>query len=154
MNPASMRRRLLKGSLAAPVVLTVSSASAQAMSSFGRCLRNADNQQPTQFFATDADRWLRKQVPVVRLWARGRDQGYFYLDPVKNVYVSVNPPYEALPFGALLDHGWKVSGQSTRWALVWFDKATATEYSRITLQKPTGSVAATVSCYGSFRRVA
>jgi hypothetical protein len=153
MKSAVMRRRLLKGSLAAPVLLTVSSASAHARSSFGRCLRNADKQQPAEFFTTDADRWLRKQVTVARLWAKGRDQGYFYLDPVKNVYVSVNPPYQALPFGALLDHGWKVSGQSTRWALVWFDKATATEYSRITLQKPSGSAAATVSCYGSFRRV-
>jgi hypothetical protein len=47
-----------------------------------------------------------------------------------------------------------VSGTSTRWALVWFDKATATQYSVVTLQRPSGSVAATLSCYGSFRRIA
>jgi hypothetical protein len=143
----------LKGSLAAPAVLTVSSASAQAISSFGRCLRNLDTQQPALFFTSGADGWFRKEVPVVQLWAKGQDQGYFFLDPVQQKFVSVTPPYQALSFGTLLDPGWKVSGQSTRWALVWFDKATGTEYSRITLQKPSGSLAATVSCYGSFRRL-
>lgn len=153
MTPSPLRRRLLKGSLAAPTVLTVSSASAQAVSSFARCLRNLDAQQSELFFTNGADRMFRKEVPVVQLWAKGQDQGYFYLDPVMLKFVSVNPPYKALSFGALLEPGWKVTGQSTRWALVWFDKATATEYSRITLQKPSGAVAATVSCYGSFRRL-
>jgi len=152
MNRSPLRRRILKGSLAAPAVLTVSSASARAMSSFGRCLRNAQNQQPGLFFTTDVDGWFRKEVRVVQLWAKGKNQGYFYLDPVKHAYVSVDPPYRALPFGTLMEPGWKVSGQSTRWALVWFDRSTATQYSRITLQKPSGALAVTMSCYGSFRR--
>lgn len=154
MNPSPLRRRLLKGSLAAPAVLTVSSASARAMTSFGRCLRNSDPRQSPPFFTTGADGMFRKQVPVVQLTANGRDQGFFFLDPIKRTFVSVNAPYNALPFGALLQPGWQVSGTSTRWALVWFDKATATQYSVVTLQRPSGSVAATLSCYGSFRRVA
>jgi hypothetical protein len=152
MNPSPLRRRLLKGSLAAPAVLTVSSASAQAVSSFGRCLR-ATNTQPPEFFSREADGWFRKKVDVVRLAKHGHDKGFFYLDPKKGRYVSVSLPYKELDFGHQLENGWQVTGRSTRWALVWFDKSTATQYSRITLQKPSGSVAATMSCYGSFRRI-
>jgi hypothetical protein len=93
-------------------------------------------------------------VNVVQLWSRGQDRGYFFLDQVKNVYVSVVPPYPALTFGQLLDPGWKVTGSSTRWALIWFDKATTAQYSKITVQQPTGYLATTISCYGSFVRAA
>jgi len=151
MSSQSVRRKLLQGSLAAPVVLTVSSASA-ATTSFARCLRNTPSETTAPFFTTSGDTWFRRQVPVVMLWAQGRDQGYFFLDQVKNVYVSVDAPYTALSFGSLLDAGWKISSSSSRWALVWFDKATSTEYAKITLQQPSDSAAATMSCYGSFTK--
>ncbi|MCS7100455.1 MAG: hypothetical protein NZL99_02030 [Burkholderiaceae bacterium] len=154
MSADRKRRKLLQGSLAAPAVLTVSSASATSMTSFGRCLRNLDRHQPAQFFTTTADGWFRKQVPVVQLAYQGHVKGNFYLDPLKNVYVSVAPPHAELSFGPILPPGWQVSGQTNRWALVWFDKSTGTQYSKITLQKPRGSVATTMSCYGSFRRLA
>jgi len=152
MDKQSLRRKLLRGSLAAPVVLTVSSASAAATTSFARCLKSADLDAPKSFFSQDTDHWFRQQVPVSMLWAQGRDQGYFFLDQVKNVYVSVNAPNTELSFGSMLAPGWKVSSQSTRWALVWFDKSSSTQYSRITLQRPYGSSATTMSCYGSFKK--
>ena len=151
MDVRSDRRKFLQGSLAAPVVLTVSSASAQTLTSFNKCLLNLQNQQPGFFFTPSADNWFRVQVKVDQLWSRGEDKGYFFLDQLKNVYVSVAPPYPALSFGQYnLDPGWKVTGSSTRWALVWFDTATAARYSRITVQQPTGYLATTISCYSSF----
>ena len=148
---AALRRKVLRGSLAAPVVLTVSSASVAA-SSFARCLANA-NAHPDDFFADQSDKWFRTQVPVTELWAQGRDLGYYYEDPVKNVFVNVNFPHMPLPFNsATMPPYVKVTSQSHRWAIVWFDKASTTQYSKITLQKPFGSTAASMSCYGSFNK--
>jgi hypothetical protein len=148
---ALLRRKVLRGTLAAPVVLTVSSASA-ATSSFARCLANT-NTTPDAFFTTTADSWFRTQVPVTGLWSQGQDLGYFYNDPMKNVFVSVNSPYTALTFNAAtIPNNVKVTTSSTRWAVVWFDKATTTQYTKITLQQPFGSSATTMSCYGSFNK--
>lgn len=151
MTPSPIRRKLLKGSLAAPAVLTVSSASAQALTSFGRCLRGptADGQP---FFTAAPDNMFRRQVPVVQLSARGQVQGWYFLDQARNVFVNVEPPHNTLNFGEILAPGWQVTGLNKRWALVWFDKNTATQYARVTLQKPLGAVPATMSCYGSFAR--
>jgi hypothetical protein len=152
MDKQALRRKLLRGSLAAPVVLTVSSASAAATASFARCLRAGGGDLPDRFFTADSDHWFRQQVPVSMLWANGREQGYFFMDQVKHVYISVDPPYTEMNFGTFLPPGWKVTSQSSRWALVWFDKSSSTQYSRITLQRPHGSSATTMSCYGSFRK--
>lgn len=151
MDKNSVRRKLLRGSLAAPVVLTVSSASA-ATTSFARCLRHGDGDTPKRFFSEDTDHWFRQQVPVSMLWANGQDQGYYFLDQAKNVYIGVHYPHTALSFGASLAPGWKVTSQTTRWALVWFDKSSSTQYSKISLQQPYGSTATTMSCYGSFKK--
>lgn len=152
-SKVALRRKLLRGTLAAPVVLTVSSASA-ATTSFARCLANTNTATPGAFFTTSADNWFRTQVPVTGLWALGRDLGYFYQDPVKNAFVSINAPYTVLPFNAAtMPQAVKVTTQSTRWALVWFDKSSTTRYSKVTLQQPYGSVATTMSCYGSFNKV-
>lgn len=152
MDTNAVRRKIVKGSLAAPVVLTVSSASASAATSFGRCLRNAANAQPA-FFADEKrlDNWLRKQVEIVELSKHQRAEGWFYLDPVRNRYVSVRAPHEALPFGARLPDGWNQTGRAKRWALVYFEGKSAKSYRHITLQRPNGYMPATVSCYSSFR---
>jgi hypothetical protein len=149
---AALRRKVLRGSLAAPVVLTVSSASVAA-ASFARCLANT-NSAPDAFFVNSSDQWFRTQVEVTQLWSQGADLGYFYEDPLKNVFVSINSPNRALTFSSsTMPANVKVTSQSTRWAVVWFDKATSTQYSRISLQQPFGSSAVSVSCYGSFRKV-
>lgn len=152
MDKRSVRRRIVTGSLAAPVVLTVSSASATSLTSFGRCLRNGGAAAP-DFFAPSktADNWFRKSVNVHELSFKGIPQGEFYLDPVRAVYVSTRPPHSALAFGSRLPNFWTVSAVRTRWALVYFDGASAGQYRHITLQRPSGYRPATVSCYSSFR---
>src|SRR5262249_43341833 len=121
MDKLALRRKILRGSLAAPVLLTVSSASAAATTSFARCLGEASSTTKSQFFVQSGDNWFRQQVQVEQLWENGQNQGYFFLDQVKNVYVNINPPYNQLPFGSYMAPGWKVSSTTTRWALVWFD---------------------------------
>jgi hypothetical protein len=147
----ALRRKVLRGALAAPAVLTVSSASA-ATTSFARCL--AQNPTPPgAFFTTSADNWFRAKVTVVPLWSHGQDLGTFYSDPVKNVYVSIDAPYQELTFNDVTcPTNVKIGSESTRWALVWFDKSSTTQYSKITLQQPSGSSATTMSCYGSFNK--
>lgn len=152
MDAKSVRRKIIKGSLAAPVVLTVSSASATAATSFGRCLRNSPTKQPA-FFAREnrLDNWLRKQVEVVQLSHHGQSRGWFYLDPMRRVYVSIQEPHNALTFGSNLLPGWTQTGTSKRWALVYFDGETAARFDHVTLQRPRGYMPATISCYSSFR---
>src|SRR5215471_20251098 len=119
---AAQRRKVLRGSLAAPVVLTVSSASVAA-ASFARCLAST-SAAPDSFFVNSSDQWFRTQVEVTQLWSQGMDLGYFYEDPVKNVYVNIVSPNAAMTFNsATMPPNVKVTSQSTRWAVVWFDKA-------------------------------
>jgi hypothetical protein len=150
----------LKGTLAAPVVLTVSSASAQSLTSFGRCLRRLSGQQPTDFFRGARDTWFRQQVPVVECIKGGKSLGYFYFDPKANSYVNVVSPYSRIGFSGRVppNHSWRFGSWSTRWALVYFEPMSSEPYSDsmgrpiITLQKPSGYLASTISCYGSFSR--
>lgn len=157
MNTNAVRRKVIKGTLAAPVVLTVSSASASAMSSFGRCLRRGAGHDPdAPFFVkrTRVDNMFRKPVEVHELAFQGKGQGDFYLDPVSNVYINTRAPYRALDFGSRLPDGWQKTGVGKRWALVYFDERRAREYRHITLQRPHGYRPTTVSCYSSFRSAA
>jgi hypothetical protein len=66
------RRRLLKGSLAAPVVLTVRPASAQAITSAAACLNRSEaaarNDPPDRFASSaQADEWMRVEIELCRL---------------------------------------------------------------------------------------
>ena len=45
-KPSQKRRAILQGSLAAPVVLTVSSARAAQMTTVGKCMANIGEQKP------------------------------------------------------------------------------------------------------------
>ena len=164
MDNRAVRRKLLQGSLAAPVILTVSSASAQTITSFGRCLANLASQQPTAFFTESADAvWFRAQVPVVEIFKGSMSQGTYYFDPKIGSYISVVAPYGifigfagATPPNA----SWTFGAPASRWALVYFDPATTMPYSDatgktiITLQKPGGYLASTISCYGSLTKAA
>ena len=74
-QPNQKRRAVLRGSLAAPVVLTVSSPAA-AVSSLRRCLNNQNAQNAGPFLSASEDTWLRKPVDVHKLEkSEGNDKG-------------------------------------------------------------------------------
>jgi hypothetical protein len=153
MDKMSIRRKLLRGSLSAPVVLTVSSPSTAAAASFAQCVKGSSFKQTYAFFTQDqmVDNWYRKSVQVSKLIdPLGQDQGFFFLDQGLNVYVSVTNPTYKLTFGTFLAPGWQITEQSQRWALLWFDQKDASMYPKITVQQPWQYWPATYSCYGSF----
>jgi hypothetical protein len=98
------RRRLIKGSLAAPVVLTVRPASATAITSatacFNRCETIAKERRPAKFtHAKHGDEWMRVECDLYRLSpAVGKDfyPGKYFLGFDKHTYWRVddrNPYY-------------------------------------------------------------
>jgi hypothetical protein len=158
MDKQTVRRKILQGTLAAPVVLTVSSASAQAVTSFGKCLANLAGQQPTEVFTNSADTWFRSQVPVVKILKGSLSQGIFYFDPKIGSYVSLVSPYSAFTgfAGATPFPPYSLESAGSRWALVYFHPTSATPYTSatgttiITTQPPSNYLASSWSCYGSF----
>jgi hypothetical protein len=153
-RPNPIRRKVVQGGLAAPVVLTVSSASAQSVSSFGRCLANLNNQPTGPFFIKDADlsldNWLRAQVPVVQL-KKGSDIDWFYNDPGRMLYVRLSDPLGP-GLNPLDMNGWQEWDKSTRWALVWVDSQNGGTYKDVRVQKPLNYQATTKSCYTSLMK--
>lgn len=92
------RRRLLKGSLAAPVVLTVRPASAQAITSATACLNRSETiareRRPAMFTqANQSDEWLRVECDLYRLSpAVGKEfyPGKYFLGFDKHTYWRVD----------------------------------------------------------------
>lgn len=150
VGPSKARRRVIQGSLAAPVVLTVSSASAASVSSFGRCLKNVDDRAAGPFFIDPkraTDNWLRKEVPVVQL-SKGNHVDWFYMDPGRRLLVRL-----ADPDGPGLNpwdmEGWQLRAKSSRLALVWVDAKDGDPYRVMQVMRPSGYKASTKSCYTS-----
>ena len=150
-KPSQKRRAILQGSLAAPVVLTVSSASATAVTSFGKCLANQINEQPATSlnFTLSQDNWYRLSVPVVQLKLNGVEDWY-YLDPSVSKYVKLSS-LEITSLGQLdVQPGW-IKANSTRWLLVWVDPTTGNRSQYLQAQRPGTYTAATMSCMTSVR---
>jgi hypothetical protein len=153
-NLSGNRRKVLKGTLAAPVVLTVSSASATSLSSFGRCMRNLKGDQVGDLFLRERDlsldTWLRKEIKVVKL-ARGDDEHWFYLDPGRSLYVRLTDPTGPgiSPYDM---NGWTAVDYSRRWMLVWVNDDSGKPYWKMQVQRPSGYQATTKSCYSSLMR--
>lgn len=164
--PSSNRRAILRGSLAAPVVLTVSSPTAATMTSLGRCLRNTAQEQPG-FLSNSQDTWLRKQIEVYKLQkvephaaGKGAVKGgektgnpatdWVFFDEALQDYVTVTAPHARLNLGALMTD-WKKVERSNRWALVWVDEQTKSISMRTQIQPPSGCTAVTTSCWTSFK---
>ena len=94
------RRAILQGSLAAPVVLTVSSASATMVSSHMKCAQNivqpTDAELRGMFFVdrqrnlSTADTWLRAPVTVT-LFKHGNDaEDWFFFDKPLGDHVRIS----------------------------------------------------------------
>ncbi|HET9025168.1 MAG TPA: hypothetical protein VFN64_11385 [Burkholderiaceae bacterium] len=150
-KPSQKRRAILQGSLAAPVVLTVSSPSAAAVTTFGRCLANQVNAQPAKslYFTESPDNWFRQSVPVVQLKYQGVEDWY-YLDPSISRYVKLSSK-EQMSFGTLLPSGWTQKDASTRRILVWVEPTSGTPSRFLQVEQPGGYTAATMSCMTSVR---
>jgi hypothetical protein len=146
-QPSRKRRAILRGSLAAPVVLTVSSPTAAQVTSFGKCLANIGTQQPTKFFEQTADTWLRASIDVVQ-YKHGSDTAWFFNDPSYNDWVRITD------LARLKDlNGWTpdqgVAAQK-RLALVWVDGQTGSQWKVIQVQQPlSGYQFTTLSCNAS-----
>jgi hypothetical protein len=152
-KPSQKRRAILQGSLAAPVVLTVSSPSAAMVSSHMKCIANvaqpADAALPGIFFVTQqvkdspSDTWFRTSVTVEQ-FSHGGQVAWFYKQ-ANNVYVNINT-LTPMP------NGWQkvdLEPVQTRWALVWVDTS-GNQYGVIQVQRPTSSyVLTTESCNAS-----
>ena len=148
-KPSQKRRAILQGSLAAPVVLTVSSPTAAQVTSFGKCLANQLTEQPATSlnFTPSPDNWYRINVPVVQLKYQSIEDWY-YLDPSVSKYVKLSS-LETMSFGQVLPPGCNIKDNSTRWLLVWVDPTTGTRSQYLQAQRPGGYTAATMSCMTS-----
>jgi hypothetical protein len=148
-QPNRKRRAILQGSLAAPVVLTVSSASATAVTSFGKCLANQLNQQPAPSltFTLSPDNWYRVPVTATNIKIDGVENWY-YLDPSVSKYVKLST-LEITSLGQLnVPPGW-IQGTAPRYLLVWVDPTTGIKSQYYQALRPTRYTAATMSCMTS-----
>lgn len=159
MDRFSARRKLLRGSLSAPLVLTVASPSALARSSFLACIARGDDPQGVGPFAPapNADNLYREQItawticPVppqpVFLPAPDCDTLYYSRSntaagPFTRLDVAIPTPF-SLPQG-----GQFTVTQVTRWQLVYFDPDDGTRTGAGYF--PNGGSAVSMSCWASF----
>jgi hypothetical protein len=157
-QPSQNRRKILQGTLAAPMVLTVSSPTAAMVTSHMKCMANitqpTTGELPGLFFLTEqqylnpADTWLREQIRVKLFRHNANNEGWFFNDPIAG-WVNVSNL-------TLLPNGWHgVNGvaEQTRWALVWVDSRSGQKI-RVSLQRPTEAQFTTESCNTSVRPAA
>jgi hypothetical protein len=86
-----------------------------------------------------------------------QSQGIFYFDPKIGSYVDVVYCRQFTGFtGIAPSPPYWLEAAGSRWALVYFDPNFTTPYTDamgrtiITTQKPSGYLASTISCHGSF----
>lgn len=116
-QPSALRRKLLRGSLSAPLVMTVTSAAGASRTTFTACLDNARLQpKPNRILARShfgADDWLRVQVDVFEVHMPDSDgkmrkvPGRYFVGPDKNTMYKLaeqrsetTPPTVATRFTA------------------------------------------------------
>jgi hypothetical protein len=107
VKPSSVRRKIVKGTLAAPVVMTVSSAQA-ARTSFTACLSNgAGDPTPGRVLSTSRysdDSWLRVQVNIYKVKTPNSSgvlverDGLYFVGPDKRTFFKLaNYSSESIP---------------------------------------------------------
>ena len=149
------RRKLLKGSLSAPLVLTVASPSALAATSFQACIaRVADQPQPSTSLrlVSAPDQWLRVEVSLYegRLTGGGGLQTYYKAPD--NLFYRIDGSNCAAPTQLSSFTGLGPTDlQQKRWALVYIDaNGTTVGYGMC----PNSGYAVTASCWTSFATAA
>ena len=157
-DPSSNRRKILQGSLAAPLVLTVSSASAQAVTSFTKCVANGANHQPSESevivpYSTSPDRWFRCPIEVhtlgkVENGATTPIEGHWYR--VNGMYKSASDGQTLLQKTGLSDNQVQSIGTTEWYRIVYFDPVTGHEMGAGFEKLSDGALAVTISCGGSF----
>ena len=88
MDKFTARRKIIRGSLSAPVILTVASPASLAAAST-TCLINTNQTNPPTLFqpATTDDGYLRKTIEVCKVKSSdGWAEGFFYQDKNGNWY--------------------------------------------------------------------
>lgn len=154
--PSQKRRAILRGSLAAPVVLTVSSPSAATVTTLGRCLANLDN-APEPTYLVDAiqpgDVWLRIRVPVVTLSRPNGDViwEFAFYDDALGAYRKVAAPHQVVVLSQADQNNFRVSANGERWGLQWVHEGDKVESTRIQIEPPSGFRSVTGSCWSSFK---
>ena len=142
-EPSSNRRKILQGSLAAPLVLTVSSASAQAVTSFTQCIEQAASNQPNPSLniVPSTDAWFRCPITVYT---------YSNGSVTVNLYQDGNGTYRNVTNGEAfsITTAWTKTGEATWRRLVYF--GTDGSPKGAGWEKLTGGYAVSVSCGGSF----
>lgn len=142
-DPSNTRRKILQGSLAAPLVLTVSSA-AQAASSFTQCIENTANSQPPDALRIiqSTDQWFRCPVTVYRYLKDGTTGDFVDVYSDGGVYKKVSD-------GTTFTTSGYTQVSTTSWnRLVYF--GTDGTPKGAGWEKQTGGLAVTLSCGGSF----
>ena len=140
-DPSNNRRKILQGSMAAPLVLTVSSASA-AVNSFTQCIENTAGNQPAASLniVQSADQWFRCPVTVFTYTKDGSS--------VK-LYQDSAGIYKKIADGTVFDiSGWTRSATASWYRLVYF--GTDGSPKGAGFEKQSGGLAVTLSCGGSF----
>jgi hypothetical protein len=154
-KPSQKRRAILQGSLAAPLVLTVSSAGAQvALTSSERALANLKDMQPGEslYFKDSPDNWFRRPVKVEKMKYKGKEsllskEEWFYLDPAKNQYFRLST-MDWMLASSMAD--WDATKEtSVRYLLVWVDPKTGGEAIKMSAKPSSNLIAATCSAIRS-----
>jgi len=147
-NPANPRRKLLRGSLAAPVVLTVASPSALARTSFLACIERGANAPRPNPFTTSGDSMYRRSVPAYSFKLIGdasNKYSYFYNASTRMYY-----RLDICDLTGVSEL--QIAGQKTalgsRWGLVYFNNNGDEVGFGIC---PNGGYAVSASCWSSFK---
>ena len=143
MNPpANNRRKLLQGSLAAPLVLTVSSASASAVTSFTQCIENVAGNQPNEAlnFVKSKDEWFRCPVTVYT-YTKGDQTVKLYKDGATYRKIENGQAFTLTSY-------WTKTEEKTWLRLVYFGEDGS--FKGAGWEKHTGGLAVPVSCGTSF----
>jgi len=149
MDRFTVRRKLLRGSLAAPVVLTTASPAVLAQTSFLACITRGGNEGATPFADEQCGgNVYRIEVKVFQFVKDGQpsdDKLYVPSDTTSGLYDST----DGLNRGVAVPAGFTPTEAGTRWKLVYFDE-NGREVGYGFVENANGGTPVSCSCWTSF----